>query len=93
MASIASGAFCLVRAHRKHRGPDGLGKIFDLNKQLITFDTPTDLQRKVKYYLSHDDKRQEIAQAAHEKLLKNHSSQMRMHMLLETIHNRLSKSI
>ena len=64
MAGIAAGAFCLVKSHPGHRAADGLGQFFKLDREIITFDTPEDLVRKVRYYLAHPDEREDIARRA-----------------------------
>ena len=86
---IAAGAFFLVRTHPDNRRADGVGRVFELGKELIIFDSPRDLRAKVGHYLTHEDQRKKIAEAAHKKILTSHSYAQRMQQMLETIHNRL----
>ncbi len=87
---IAAGAFFLVRSHPRDRQKDGLSEMFDLGRELITFDSPNDLADKVRYYLSHDEERKNIAQTARKKLLQQHTSKIRMNQLLTELKKRLS---
>ena len=64
--------------------------MFELGRELITFDTCQDLVRKARYYLSHDKKREEIARAAREKLLERHSAKIRARQMLDAIIAELS---
>lgn len=82
---VAAGAFFLVRAHRRDRKPDGLGEYFELGKEIITFDTPVDLVRKVRHYLRHEGERRRIADAARQKLLARHSYHLRTRQMIEAI--------
>ncbi|MBN1765003.1 MAG: glycosyltransferase family 1 protein, partial [Sedimentisphaerales bacterium] len=87
---IAAGAFFLVKSHPNHRRKDGLSQYFKLNHDLITFDTPQDLCRKVDYYLQHEDERKQITETARQKLLENHSWKARAREMLTTLHTQLS---
>ncbi|KPK74704.1 MAG: hypothetical protein AMJ79_13365 [Phycisphaerae bacterium SM23_30] len=82
---IAAGAFFLVKAHPRDKQTDGVGEMFELGRELITFNTPQDLVRKVRYYLAHDEEREAIAQAAREKLLAQHTYKIRARQMLEAI--------
>ena len=63
----------------------GIGKFFDLDRELITFDTPKDLIRKVRYYLSHDVEREQVIFTARKKLLAQQTVKQRAHRMLEII--------
>ncbi|MFC1782263.1 glycosyltransferase [Planctomycetota bacterium] len=82
---IAAGAFFLVRAHPRDNQIDGIGEMFELGRELIVFDTPNDLVRKVRYFLSHDQEREEIARAGRQKLLTRHSYKIRARQMLDAI--------
>jgi len=87
---IAAGAFFLVRSHPRDTQKDGIGEMFELGRDLITFDSPNDLAGKVRYYLKHQDERNSIAQAARKKLLQQHTNKIRMAQLLTELQKRLS---
>ena len=86
---IAAGAFFLVRSHPAHHETDGLGKAFKLDREIITFNSPKDLIRKVRYYLNHDAERRQIAQVARQKVLAHYSTAGRMAELLGALKTRL----
>lgn len=90
--AVAAGTLVLVRAGRRDPQPDGIGWYFDLGKEIITFESASDLLRKVRYYLSHDTERTKIAHAARETLLERHSCHIRMQEMLNRIHEQLSKT-
>ncbi|MBN2376200.1 MAG: glycosyltransferase family 1 protein [Sedimentisphaerales bacterium] len=87
---IAAGAFFLVRSHPHDTRKDGLGEMFELGRELITFDSANDLAGKVRYYLKHQHERNSIAQAARKKLLQHHTSKIRMAHLLKELQKKLS---
>lgn len=82
---IAAGAFFLVKSHPRDRKQDGLGKFFKLNHELITFDGPKDLLRKIRYYLDNEQERQRISKAARERLLAEHTYRRRTREMLKII--------
>lgn len=52
---------------------EDLEKYYDVSKEIIYFDTEDDLIKNIKYYLSHEDERATIAQAGHERTLREHT--------------------
>jgi hypothetical protein len=90
--AVAAGALVLVKTHRRDREPDGISQYFEIGKEVITFDTASDLLRKVRYYLSHDTERETVTQAARETLLARHTYQIRMQQMFHTIAERLSEN-
>ncbi len=50
-----------------------LGKIFELDKEVVGFDTVAEAVEKVKYYLAHDDERRKIAAAGWKRSLKDYN--------------------
>lgn len=82
---IAAGAFFLIKSHPRDRKQDGLGKFFKLNHELITFDGPKDLLRKIRYYLDNEQERQHISKAARERLLAEHTYRHRAREMLKII--------
>lgn len=72
---MAAGAFFLVRSHPSDRSANGLSRYLDLKEDIVTFDTPRDLIRKIRYFLEHEKERQHIALNAREKILADFSSE------------------
>ena len=83
--AVAAGALVLTKAHPRLQEPDGIGQYFEIGKEIITFDTASELLRKVRYYLSHDTEREAVAQAARAKLLARHTCQIRMQQMMNRI--------
>lgn len=52
---------------------DELADLFDIGKEIEVFRTNQELTEKVKYYLSHPEKRLEIAKNGHAKLMRSHT--------------------
>lgn len=44
-----------------------------------------DLSKKIDYYLNNDDEREEIAKKAHDYIIKNHTFESRVKLILENI--------
>ena len=82
---IAAGAFFLVKSHPRDRRADGIAEFLEPGKEIITFDTPRDLVRKVRYYLEHEQERKSIAAHARQKLITRHTCQQRMCDMLKQI--------
>ena len=89
LEAVAAGTLCLVKANTDDRRSDGIGRFFDLDRELITFDTPKDMIRKVRYYLSHDAQREQVALAARQKLLARHTVKQRLREMLDFIRDNL----
>lgn len=88
---IASGALMLVRRSPQMHTLNGIGKYFDLEKELLTFDTPKELLQKVRYYLGHPKERQELAAKAAQKAHALYSTTQRCLEMLTHIAATLKK--
>ncbi len=55
-----------------------LEDFFDIGKEIVCYRGPDDLVDKIRYYLSHDDERESIRMAGHERCLRDHSWQKRL---------------
>lgn len=75
----AAGGFQLVDDH------PGIGDLFEVGKEIVTYRTAADLNDKLRYYLAHDAERREIAQACAAKARAEHSFVRRMNILCEAI--------
>lgn len=59
--------------------------LFIPNKEIVIFRDLNDLQSKVDYYLKHDNERQVIAKAGHERLLKDHTLKQRAMQIINLL--------
>ena len=67
--------------------PD-LKNIFKIGEEIETYETISELLDKIKFYLSNEDKRNQIAEAGHKRVLKDHTLSERIKKIIETItHN------
>ena len=87
---MAAGAFFLVKSHPSDRRKDGLGEMFKLGEELVTFETPEDLVKKVGYYLEHSAEREAVAARGRERVVAEHSYSVRMAGMLEGVRRGLS---
>ncbi len=69
LSAIAAEKLVLVRTNPDINSEGCLGKLFNLSDELITFDTPEDLVRKIRHFLDHPDHRQTVARRARQRLL------------------------
>jgi spore maturation protein CgeB len=69
-----SGGFYIVE-HMEE-----LGEFFDIGKEIVCYTDKGDLADKIKYYLGHDDERERIRKAGHERCLRDHSWHKRFQM-------------
>lgn len=61
--------------------------LFEDGKHLVLYRNMDECIEKAKYYLKHDDEREKIAQAGYEEVIKNHTIQNRVNVILETYLN------
>lgn len=59
-----------------------IDELFEDKKHLVFYDSLDDMVEKAKYYLAHDIEREEIAQAGYEHVMKNHTMQKRVDVIL-----------
>lgn len=58
-------------------------ELFEDGKHLVLYRTLDEAVEKAKYYLKHDDEREKIAQAGYEEVIKNHTIQNRVNVILD----------
>jgi len=73
---LATGSFLLTDY------VDSVDELFEDGKHLILYRSLDEAIDKAKYYLAHDDEREKIAQAGYEHVLKNHTIQNRVDVIL-----------
>jgi len=69
-----SGGFYMVEYMEE------LEEFFDIGKEIVCYSDPEDLVGKIKYYLEHDNQREEIRRAGHKRALRNHTWHQRFEM-------------
>lgn len=62
-------------------------KVFKINHEIICFETLDELKKKIEYYLKHSDERNEIAEAAHKRVINEHTYEHRAREILDLIKN------
>lgn len=77
--ALSAGTFLLVKDHPI------LYRHFKVGQELVTFTTPADLRRKVKYYLTHEPETAKIAQAGYNRILKDHTFVKRLQELFKIV--------
>jgi spore maturation protein CgeB len=55
-----------------------LEEFFRIGTEIVCYDGAEDLAEKIRYYLSHDEEREKIRNAGHERCLRDHSWQKRL---------------
>jgi len=60
-------------------------KVFKVNEEIICYKTIEELKKLIPYYLNHPDERSQIAGAAHERVIKEHTYDHRAKQILEII--------
>ena len=69
-----SGGFYMVEYMEE------LEEFFDIGKEIVCYSDPEDLVDKIRYYLEHDNQREEIRRAGYKRALKNHTWHERFEM-------------
>lgn len=77
--ALSAGTLLLVKDHPI------LYRHFKVGQELVTFTTPADLRRKVKYYLTYEPERAKIAQAGYNRILKDHTFVKRLQELFKIV--------
>lgn len=76
------GAFQLVNE------TPGLGSLFDVGREVITFRDLQGLRAAIAYWLPREDERRTIAQAAMARAYREHTYELRLRLLLDTLAGR-----
>jgi hypothetical protein len=65
----------------------GIEDVFDIDKEIVTyeFENFAALRRKIDYYLEHDDEREAIRRAGHERTKRDHTYKKRWETILATV--------
>ncbi|MBI5407934.1 MAG: glycosyltransferase [Nitrospirae bacterium] len=81
--AVACGAFYMCQY------VDGIEDIFMPDKEIVTFQTEEEMVEKIKYYIKNDDLRMTIARAGQERVLKEHTYEVRARQLIEIVEKAL----
>ncbi|UQZ33228.1 spore maturation protein cgeB [Paenibacillus sp. PK3_47] len=65
---------------------EDMGTFYKIGEEIDTFSTPLELMEKVRYYLTHEEERREMALRAFERTLKDHTYTKRLNQLLTVIY-------
>jgi spore maturation protein CgeB len=63
----------------------GLDRYFRIGREVATFETPTQLIEKVRYYLDHPEERDAVARAGHARTMAEHTYERRISEILEKL--------
>ncbi|OGG15290.1 hypothetical protein A2875_00665 [Candidatus Gottesmanbacteria bacterium RIFCSPHIGHO2_01_FULL_46_14] len=64
---------------------DNLGELFVPGKEVVTYKNLNEIVSKIKYYLTHESERSEIAKNGQKRTLKDHTYEVRMAQLINII--------
>ncbi len=65
---------CLAGGFMLTEYAPGIEKYFEIGKEIACFDNIEDMEKKIEYYLTHDEERRTIAYAGWKRAIKEHSS-------------------
>lgn len=74
---MGSGSFCLTS------WIPTIEEVFEDGKHLVLYRSMDEMVDKAKYYLAHDEERENIARAGYEEVMKNHTIDKRVEKILE----------
>lgn len=60
-------------------------ELFEEDKEIVMFRTPEELIQKVDYYLEHEEEREQIARAGHEKAMNDYTYEKKIKKLLDWV--------
>lgn len=66
----------------------GLSQLFELGRELVTFDDVSDLKSKIDHYLAAPEERQAIAEAGYRRAAREHTYAHRLRLLIDTVAGR-----
>lgn len=72
-----SGAFYMIERS------DEIAEFFEVGKEVVCYDDADDLTDKCRYYLTHEAEREAIRKAGHERAMRDHTWQRRLHEAFE----------
>ena len=82
---VACGVFQLMQY------TPGVHEFFEVDKEVVCFDSKEEMLDKIRYYLAHDDKRERIAKAGRGRLLREHTWAHRVERMLSCMRAELAR--
>ena len=64
---------------------DGLERYYEIGKEIVCFGSKTDLAEKIKYYLLHEDEREQIAGKGYERTRNDHTYEKRFYEIFSAM--------
>ncbi|SEN11334.1 glycosyltransferase, partial [Lihuaxuella thermophila] len=64
-----------------------LNKLYVPEQEIATYRTLKELREKIRYYLKHDDEREEMTDRAYQRTLRDHTYYVRLRDLLDLLQN------
>jgi len=71
----------------------GLERYFSIGREVVTFESPSELVEKVRYYLDNPSERNAIARAGHARTIAEHTYERRISEILEKLRSLKAKPI
>ena len=62
-----------------------MNQLFRENEEIVSFTSLKDLRTKIDYYLKCDDERKQIANSGHLRAINDHTYELRLQLLLDTV--------
>jgi spore maturation protein CgeB len=87
MFEVTGVGSCLLTDNKKN-----MKDLFEVNKEVVVYDSPEDCIDKVKWLLQHEHEREEIARSGQRKTLEMHTVENRCKSIIDIINNELSLS-
>lgn len=75
------GTFLLTNHH------PNIGRLFEVGKEIVTYNSFDELENKIRYYIDHHDEREKIAKNGFERVKKDHTYFARCKELLKLLKN------
>jgi len=66
-------------------------ELFEYGKEVIIFDNPEDLKKKIAYYLGHEDERRNVAKAGFERTRNDHTYYNRVGRILDIVSGKIKE--
>lgn len=64
---------------------NGLGDLYSVGEEIVVYNDDEDLIEKIRYYLSHDGERNEIAGRGQQRALRDHSYEKRVSVIIDLV--------
>lgn len=88
---LASGGFLLARALPSDTQPGGLGKSFEIGREIVTFQDREDCVAALAKYVGDESARREVIDAGRARVLAGHTYSHRMKVVLADVRARLER--